>query len=244
MKAKALLIFSLSVLLFAACKDKEGPKTNFDITFNANYDNVPLDYSTAYPYDGYPVKFSRFSMFLSDITLLKGSEETVIKETEYILFNGSTLHRTYTNVPEGDYTGIRLNFGVKPSNNAKKPADFATDSPLYDENEYWPGWKSYIFLKIEGKANLDGDNIYEHNLSYHCGSDPVYRSVTFNQHIHVAADATALPVTFDLKKIFTMDDGRLYNMITSPKTSDNRDSIRVALDLMNRIDEATTVGAQ
>lgn len=254
MNIRLFIFVSLFASLFASCKDSDNvdpgtPTTDFNITFDAQYNGNRLVRYEDVVYDNYPLELTRFNLFLSDVTLLKGSSETVLTESAFLNFTPDTavsdisaiLKYTFKNVPEGEYTGIKIGYGVKPSDNAKNPADFPPTSPLYNDNEYWLGWKSYIFCKIEGEGDKDNNGQFDHFLVYHCGGSSVYKTFTFNQPIHVHAGDPGLKVSFDLKKLFIMDDGRYYNLVTSPATSNNKDSLRVANDIMGRFGKATTI---
>ncbi len=225
------------------------PSSTFTIKFNAMYDGQPLEKYKNYDYATYQVQFSRFHAFMSNIALLNGSQETPLSEIAWVDFFPDLVSNNYAvtvplaiaNVPDGTYTGIRLGYGVPPALNALQPKDFVSTHPLSRENEYWLGWKSYIFNKIEGQVDLDKNGTFDGGLVYHCGSDAVYREYTFNLPIKVEPGAT-LEVEFDLKKLFTINGTWLdltnpYNHITSNDVND----VVVAKILMDNFGNATTV---
>ncbi|MCC6461130.1 MAG: hypothetical protein IT260_11705, partial [Saprospiraceae bacterium] len=242
--------------LFAGCDGNsepvQGPASDFKITFQARYDGQPLEKYKNYTYDSYQVQITRFNTFLSDITLLNGNKEVRISDIDWVDFTPDnapnnlavSVPLTFAQVPDGDYTGIRIGYGVRPDLNAKQPKDFAAGHPLSRENEYWLGWGSYIFNKIEGTVDLNNNNVSDGGLVYHCGSDATYRTYTFNTPITVQQGATAT-VTFDLKKLFDTTDptggwldlNSAYNHVTSNDVSD----VVIANLLMNKFDRATTV---
>jgi hypothetical protein len=236
----------------AGCKDhvETIPGIDFDVTFKATYDGNQLEKNKDYVYGSFPLQILRYRLYLSDFTLLKNDgEEVRISEVEYLDFTPDsgasdlsvTPTITFKNVPEGMYDGIRLGFGVKPSLNAKQPADFPSGHPLNIETDYWAGWKSYIFMVLDGKADPDGDGIKNLPFSYHCGSDPVYETFTFNEHIHVAAGHGGIGVEFDVRKLFTNDNGSLYDIEANPATSNSVNDFRVAKDFMGNFDKATSI---
>lgn len=246
---------ALSVLGILACNKENTPdtpnaeKTDFPITFRAEYDGQQIVKYVDYPLDTFSVEFLRHYVFLSDITLIQADgSEVLASEIEYVDFFPDTattdLSKTpkYTfNVPEGDYKGIKMSFGVKQSLNSQKPGNFPAGHPLANDLEYWAGWKSYIFMKIDGGADAEKDNLMETGLVYHCGSDAVYKTMTFNKDFHVHANGKGLTVVFDLKEILTWENGRPYNVFVDNATSNSRDSMRVADDLMSRYNRATTL---
>ena len=252
---KKLLLSGMlaAALFFAGCDGTSDPalppSSDFTVTFKALYDGQTLEKFKSYDYDTYKVNFSRFNTFLSDITLLKGNEEIKISDIEWVDFTPDSAFGNLTvsvpvkfkNVPDGDYTGIRIGYGVKPELNAKRPNNFQSTHPLSRENEYWLGWGSYIFNKIEGKADLDNSGAFATSLVYHCGSDAVYRTYTFNTPIQVEQGAAAT-VEFDLKKLFTINGSWFDMKIPANQfTSNDVGNVIVATILMDNFDAATTV---
>lgn len=248
MKNYILPLLLLSAALFSGCDDEEPTvlQDNFTLTFKVSYDGQPLEKYKNYPYGDKTILFDKFNTFLSDITLLKGSEEVKLSDVEWVDFtpdlapDDKAVEVTFKyGVPDGEYTALKIGYGVRADLNAKSPADYATDHPLYRESEYWPGWQSYIFTKVQGKVDLDGDATPETNIFYHCGSDAVYNTATFTEHIHVVGDGS-LVVEFDLKKLFTFD-GQLLDLTvpTNQTTSHSATNIVLGQKVMNNFANAT-----
>ena len=76
---------------------------------------------------------------------------------------------------------------------------------------YWADWNSYIFLKLEGTMDTDGDGMFDDvNFVYHVGSDPTYEQVNINKGITLAKDQDmALVVELDVEKLFVRDGAYL-----------------------------------
>jgi hypothetical protein len=245
-------LIALFALAFAGCdKHNHGGDTHnteLNITFRATYDGVPLEFYKKYDYDTYQVQFSRFNTYLSDIKLLKDNAEISVSEVAWVDFtptgssNGAVEVVLKATVPGDDYTGIKMGYGVNPALNAKKPSDFAAGHPLSFEGEFWPGWKSYIFNKIEGNGDSDADGIDDVFMVFHCGSDKVYREVSFSKAISAHLATTNLVVEIDLKKLFN-PDGTWWDMKLkdNQKTSELSSDVRVATYLMDNFDNATTL---
>lgn len=254
MQKLILLLALFAAACLPACHDhNEDAAADFTVTFKATFDGDQLTKYKDYPYGptAYPLQFSHFTTYLSDIELLKSDGTTqLLSEIEFVNFTpdnapsdlSATPIITYKNVPEGEYTGLRIGYGVKPSLNAKKPSGYATDHPLAKEGEYWPGWNSYIFNKIEGQGDADNNDTFDHFLLFHCGSDAVYKVYSFDQPIHVHAGQPGASVVFDLKKVFTMADGTAYDIVTNFATSNNPSNVTVAQVLMTNFEKATAVG--
>ncbi len=241
-----LPLVTLSIVLASGCKDKEAaPKSDVQLTFKATYDGQTLEKAKDYNYGSFPVRFSRFNLYISDITLLKGTTEVKLSDVEYLDFTpeDATTNVTKTvviNYPAAaaadTYTGIRLGFGVRPDLNAKTPADFQPGTPLYRESEYWPGWKSYIFSKIEGAGFLPGATTAL-DLTYHCGGDQCYKTFTFQRDIVVTKDGGQLTVALDLKDLFTFN-GQLFDIETTPSSTHGSNGVAIMETLMGNFGNA------
>jgi hypothetical protein len=248
MKKITTLLLLSSLVLFNSCGDQgaQDSGVDFDITFQATFDGAQLEKNKDYQFGSIPMFVEACRMYLSDITLLKGSQEFQISEIEYLDFTPSnavfaTPKITFKNVPEGEYTGIRIGYGVKPELNAKRPADFPAGHPLAIENDYWAGWSSYIFSTLDGKADPDNNGSKNLSLAYHCGSDPVYKTFEFSYPIHVHAGQAGARISFDMKKFLTLADGTLYDIATNPATSNSASDVSVALALTANYGRATTI---
>ncbi len=245
---RTLVLLLLSFTFMTACKDNDEPvnRDNFTVTFKVLYDGQPLEKYVNYPYGDKYIMFDKFNTYLSDLTLLKGAEEVKLSDIEWVDFTPDfapddkavSVSFKYT-VPDGDYTGVKIGYGVRADLNAKKPADFLVGHPLYLENEYWTGWKSYIFTKIQGEFDVDGDNSTDTNIFYHCGSDAVYNTATMNRDIRVSGDGT-LEIEFDLKKLFTFN-GQLLDLTvpTNQVTSHDASNIALGQKIMSNFKNAT-----
>lgn len=236
--AAAAVLFS-----FAGCREDDTPKAKFTLTLKAVYDGQALKQGKDYAFGNDLIQFEQFSTYLSDISLLKDGQETRLSDIEWVEFTttdaqgkDATIVFSYE-APLGSYTGLKLGYGVKPDLNKKRPSDFGVGHPLYLENEYWLGWKSYIFTKITGRATING--VADNDLTYHCGSDVVYNTAEFAQDVDV--DGTnGLTVVFDLKKALTFD-GVLLD-ISKPenqKTSHVSTNLELGKKIMFNLKNAT-----
>ena len=248
MKHHTLPLLLLVATLFSGCDPKENPvlPDNFTLTFKVLYDGQPVEKYKNYPYGDKVIQFNKFNTYLSDITLLNGTDEVKLSDIEWVDFtpdlapDDKAVEVSFKyGVPDGDYTGIKIGYGVRPDLNAKTPADYPVGHPLYLESEYWSGWGSYIFTKVQGKFDVDGNGAPETNLFYHCGSNAVYNTADMAQAIRVAGDH-ALVIEFDLKKLFTFD-GQLLDLTvpTNQATSHSASNIALGQKVMLNFKNAT-----
>lgn len=251
MKNYWLSALALLLLALSGCKDDNPAEPllpEVTLTFNATYDGQHVEKFKAYDYSTFPVKWSRFNLYVSDIILLKGSEEVKFADVAFLDFTPDlsssnqteTVVLRSTAIPVGDYTGIRIGFGVKPELNAKKPADFPPEHPLYLESEYWPGWFSYIFSKIEGSADTDNNGTIDLDLVYHNGGNPTYKVFDFNHPFSVTSNGGNMNIDLDLKKLFTFN-GQLFDIVAVPTTSHGQSGIDLMEQLQDNYDNAVEI---
>jgi hypothetical protein len=224
---KLSLFFSLliSVVLITSCKKDPMPtdgKGSLNLNFQAYIGDELMVMNKEVTYNNtYPMRISRFSFFISDITLVGAGGETKVLDIASVDFTnvndetaaaaGKTI--SIADIASGDYTAIKIGIGVSSELNRMEPSDFDPGHPLAKSGDYWDGWQSYIFSKTEGLMNVDGGADFERGLAYHTGSDEVYRTNTLTHTIKINANAaTDLPLKVDLLKIFdgidlSSDDG-------------------------------------
>ena len=248
---KLFRLFPLLLLLlpFASCKDggsEEAPKVKLNVTFRALYDGQPLEKYKEYAYGDSKLFYDRFNTYLSDLSLVVGGTKTKLSDIEWVDFTPDQatnnlaveVKRTYE-VPSGQYDAFSLGFGVKSDLNAKQPADFPAEHPLSRENEYWTGWKSYIFTKVQGRYDLNLDGTPEANVFYHTGSDAAYVTYKKNLNLNIQDD-TDLVIEFDLKKLMTFNGQVLdLNVSSNRTTSHSADNVALGVKVMNNLSNAT-----
>lgn len=243
-------------LACSGCKDHnhESEVGAINVVFKATYKDQPFVANKKYDYvAGKQVFFNLFQYFISDVELLKADGTThKLTDIDYVnlSFNSETEATsgkkfTFENVPHGEYTGIRLGIGVSPDLNSQNPNQLPDTSPLTvnGRGEFWVGWASYIFMKIEGKYDADGDGAnFENPLLYHCGSDAVYRTITLlDSDLHVGAGhVSSLNLTTDIAKLLR-ENGQPLDLVGSPATSDDPSNVVVATKLMDNLPEAVKI---
>lgn len=199
-----------------------------DLNFRLLYGGEPLitfDEIT-YPNPEIPFHVSLFSAFISNVTISNGTENMEIMEIQRLRINeeqsdmetaleGGTL--SIPTVSSGNYVSIKFNIGVPEDLNAKSPVDYPQNHPLFFSGEYWDSWDSYIFFKVEGKADTDMDGTKETGIALHGGSNDALRVKEFTMDFEIKAqETTTLHFTVDIKDFFERD-GAIYDLINTPQ---------------------------
>jgi len=242
------------VLMSSSCRDSqpEGPSTNLDLQFVATYGDQPLVMYEKYDYnDTMKVFFERFNFFISDVSLVPvGSQaETEILDIDFVSFDGvqdslaanEGVTFSLTKVPVGSYARLRIGIGVPADLNID--ADYSPTHPLgaHKESHYWSGWGSYIFAKIEGKGDTDGDGQYDDvAFSHHCGTNELYQTVDLPVTLELVEGQDGhLKVKVDVRELYVRDNGML-DLVANPGTHTDT-QLAIAKSIMERFPFAMSV---
>ncbi len=231
-----MLIVSALVVLSCNNKDNDGNETTSEVqlNFRGYYDQSDLMmYEAEYPYEeGMDVRFQLFHFYVSDVALLRDAADggdLEIVPIDLVTFRDiqspEEAERGYTlivpEVPTGTYRGIRLGVGVPADLNKTQPGDYPTDHPL-SEN-YWSWALGYVFFKVEGNADTNGDGQFSDKLTFHIGGDDFYRNLTFSQPIEVrAGEPLRLDFEVDLHRVLSAGNGQFvdFRKVTQDHTND------------------------
>jgi hypothetical protein len=217
-----LLKFFIPFLLiaFASCSDDD-KVGNLDVNFQATYDGEELLMQTDYQYpSGGIVKFTRLSYYVDDFKLDMADKNLSGGIIKYFDFSDRSLSTdpivtkgyTFENLEEGLYNDLSFDIGVNAADNAKTPADFDPSNPLSNSAEYWGGWKSYVFAKIEGVYTLANEEPILFSL--HLGADEALMKYNIPLIMNVKEGNNKVNVTLDVKKVFGTDV--IYDLKANP----------------------------
>lgn len=214
-----LYIVIIIGLLISSCGDDT---SDVDVFFKLEYGDKPLVMLDEYEYPGgQKIKFTRFSFYASELSVSNESESQEISDVDFLNLSNShsrpelatTGYRlNLKDITIKDPTEISFNIGVAPSLNATIPSDYSGDHPLAKPGEYWIGWGSFIFFKIEGIMDTTGDGETDTNIALHIGSDAMLRPIKIN----LSESSEELEVIINVKEIFENSDG-LYDIINDPQ---------------------------
>ncbi|NND04741.1 MAG: hypothetical protein HKN87_00050 [Saprospiraceae bacterium] len=231
--------------LFLGCR--EDSKT-ITINFKLAYDDVPLVMFEDYTYpDGKKLQITRFSFYLSELSIKQGSEINLIKDVDFINLtkSHSSLEgarqglRYMSEEIEGGFDAISFNFGLTETQNASVPADYSSGHPMAKPGEYWVAWDSYIFVKVEGWIDLDNDNTPETGVALHLGSNAVKRSMAKSisnpeEEIEIIIDVHALFENAETGKIYDIAvNPQLHSLSQLPAAEELADNLAQSISLNN-----------
>lgn len=190
-------VLALATMSFQCGKEPccDYPVGTLNMNFKAIYANKPLIINQIYDYNGKKVQFSRLQFFLtSDINYFTQTTSQSDRIPTANLVNFTDLDDSLKAakgvllpmlVPSGVHTSMNFDIGISKTLNAKTPKNFIFPDGMADNGNYWEDWKSYIFVKLEGKIDKDGDGTFETGITLHTGGDDALKTLQFTKNYEV-----------------------------------------------------------
>lgn len=207
-----LILIGCVLLMSAACKKKNkgcdppgvtSPQLKMTVQPVFGTENLDLD-STYTTQDGWDIQFTDIKFYMTNWG--NGGTELIDAARFDYRLHGTTAFQVDGNA--NDFAALSGNIGVPASINHDDPSAFPTTSPLNIMNAngmHWAWNTGYIFIIIEAKADTipDGDELFDHNLTYHVGTDAYLGTVNFPTINWVATSSTlqTTGLKLDMKKI-------------------------------------------
>lgn len=270
MKKLTFLLAVCSMLIIGSCSSDDTTvnetTTNLDLVLTTSFEGETLQMEKEYTMcDGKLIRFTTVNLYLSDMVLLKESNPqtpvTELKEIDFLEFSitdsteaaaGRTIN--IQQVPVASYSGLRLGLGVIADLNRTKPADYGSTSPLSMESHYWAMTDSYIFAKITGYADLNGDGVITQGgagtegFTYHIGSDPTYSTTSILNQINLEDGVDGVvKLNIDISSVFQTSkaayDGDIADGCLDIATykAAHTDDLELATDMMNNLANSITL---
>lgn len=237
------VILMLVGLSLSACKDDEKRGT-LVLRFQPVFNGEPLSTFVTKPFDnGQQIQFTHVSMMVADLQLFNSASHRDLNDIALVNLSFDTPAEaieghvlTLSDVPAGQYTGLRFGVGVPPDLNQKKPADFASNSPLSNSGYYWVPWTSFIFSKTEGRLDTLGTDVFDLGFALHTGADELYRTIEWDVPVTIEeGTSTSLNVVIDYKKLLEGIDIK-----SNPQNHNPQDTVQI-LQLVNHLATSMTL---
>ncbi len=241
------------VLLFSGCEanSTEDDTAMLMIDLEPMVGTQAFSEGTTYTLNGQAMTFASGRFYLSEIVLIQedGTEialtgesvtgpalddagETVTHTTNDRIIrakhDAGETHYELGEVPAGVYKGVRLRIGLSGLTNKMDPTQVPADHPLAqqtDRNNHWSWNAGYIFARMDGQLDLDGDGVVEQTedalWDVHLGTANFAQVLEFDrtfslaggvmQNLHVIVDYAKLLETVDFsdpdqRRCHTMDN--------------------------------------
>ncbi len=219
--------YFLSVILvtaFCSCtKQADSSATiNGSQTLNVqivpSYNNAPLLMYKNYTYNGKTIQFTKFSFICSRFCEnVKSDCDNRQLKFDFSATDSINALKGVTNSISISNTNVQnlvIGFGVDANANSVIPAKQLQNSPLANGLNYWDAWDSFIFLRIQGMFDKDGDGILETPFGFDTGGNEIYSEKTFTLNNYIPnPNATSVNLFFniDLASVLNTTD---FNVIT------------------------------
>jgi hypothetical protein len=256
MKINLLSLLALVILFTTSCKEDDetditAPAANTTVAVNLHYDfNFGSDdftLNTEYSLDnGSKVRYSLATYYLSKPVIMDDVGGISTLTPEYLLIRPDVMMSDLGFIEEGHAHLFNISLGIDSAANTDngttgvQPTDFLNpDNPLspQPENMYWTWASGYIFVKIEGEVDYEGDGTYDQVFKYHLGTNEFRKDRSTKIHSDVlGGDTINMVMAIDYKEFLNGVD--LNTEFLSMSMGDARP---LGMKMMNQFDQAVTI---
>lgn len=244
-----------ALVLVSACKKDEETNTEPDPTadkvavtlnYDFNFGTEDFNLDQAYTLDsGGVVKFTLASYYLSKPTIMDDQDNATPLEPEYLIVRPDVVSDDLGFMDPGHAHLFNVSIGVDEATNTengangRQPTDFSdANHPLAPQPEgmYWSWASGYIFVKIEGEVDYEGDGVYDNVFKYHLGTNPFRKDRSTMIHSSVEKGQTLnLTMSIDYEKFLEN-----VNLRTEILTMSMGDARPLGEKMMNQFDAAVS----
>lgn len=197
------LLALAGILAFTAC-EKDPVETNtsevslaFDYLVNGN----DFAYDTPVDINGTMVTFHTVQFYVSAPAFEPETGDPIALDDTYLLVKPDSGPQFVAELDKGHYHMLEFAIGVSPEDNSQTEADFTSrpaNDPLSIQTPpmHWNWNAGYIFFRIDGLVDTDGDGTPETAMEYHIGTNNMRRELSYTMHGDVEEAKTTM--TFDL----------------------------------------------
>ena len=179
----------------------------------------------------HPLRLDNLQMYISEVALRNEQGEWEKGDQVHLLDFNVQNQRILDAFPPGMYDAIRFGMGLPSELNADiDPASYPNDHPLSvvgSAGMFWTWASGYVFVKYEGKYALQaGDPLIE-PLSYHCGTDDSFRTVTWEleQPLEIRRQTlTTTELVFDASNVL-LGEADSIDIVMDPVTHNSEGTI-------------------
>ena len=221
----ATILVPALVVISGCDSNVEDDSTMLSFDFDPTVGGTPLVAgSQTYSINGRATTIESARFYVSEITLLKsdGSEVvlpattplttvardasgadvpfTVDQEIVLVKSDLGTSEYAIGAADNGSYSGIRFKVGIDGLANKVDASQIAASHPLAvqtDKANHWSWNSGFIFLRVDGKVDSDGDGTPESQYDVHLGTGNFLKTVTLDTPFTLDGGDAALHVIVD-----------------------------------------------
>ncbi|MGB0861892.1 MAG: MbnP family protein [Saprospiraceae bacterium] len=215
-KFSTVLLLTTTVLFFSSCDSDEDISSSLDFHFHPKVGAEDFSFSKVFDINGVATQFATAQFYVHGIEL-ELEDETKSFEN-HLLVKASQMVYSLGEVAKGTIKGIKFNVGVDSINNGQTEANFTSrtsDDPLSIQSPkmHWNWNMGYIFVKLEGMFDNDGDGTPDTPFEYHVGMNSMLRNIDLTANKAIMGDNMELMINVDYAQFF---DG--IDLKTNPTT--------------------------
>lgn len=190
-------IACFTLLSFGSCnKDKQGctdpTATNYDpdatndccceyssgfateVHFHPYVGTEPMAEGGTYMFNGNAMRIDNARFYVSNMRAVDANGNETPMEVKYLFVTPDPDEYEVGNLPAGDYAKIRFDVGIDSATNHADPSQWAVGDPLGPQSPsmQWGWTMGYIFLRLDGSIDTDGDGTPDDPVIIHLGTDP------------------------------------------------------------------------
>jgi len=254
----AVLLCSILVIALAGCKKKEGctdvEAVNFDADadesadvcvypnlafhFHPTVGDETLVYGNTHTINGLDVQFDEIRFYMTELELTINDKAQAVDEA--FIITETSGEQEAGKVIAGQLTKFAFNVGVPVDMNAADPALLPADNPLSADSpfvQHWNWTSGYIFLKLEGAVDVNGDGVFDadtESLSVHCGFDDNLQRIELATDQTIDKENFEMHLEFDVARFFANYD--LSNNLFSRPMNNPEAATAVMNNVQNAFD--------
>lgn len=194
----------------------------------------------------YRVKVEALRFYLGDVRFEDGGFFTSVKDVELfdLQHDGDTV--TWTNVPTGTWSGLRMGLGVPQALNDADPIVYPVGHPLnLSHGSYWTWATAYRFVMFDGRYDVDGTGTGPllEPFSMHTGVNICYREfdMPFNAPLDVSSSGVSTVVLELAVDRFFHANGEVLDLATENQSHGGDPTHAIALELTGNVVNAFSV---
>jgi hypothetical protein len=173
-----------------------------------------LSLNTDYTLNGTKVRFETVNFYLDEISLMDddGNEESL---DATLLVEAGKMMYDLGRISKGHKHMLMFKVGVdSATNHLTDPTTLASDDPLAPKvpSMHWSWDKGYIFLRIDGQVDTDGDGSLDQAMEFHIGKVSNLAQVMLTAHSDADVEDFEIGLEFDVAALFAGIDLKTENV--------------------------------
>lgn len=202
-----LLVALVAVMTVFGCKKDEDTVGEVSLEFEYKVGDQAFAYNQNYTIGGTVVSFETVQFYAGGLELHPETGEHTAFD-QYLLVKPAAGELKLGELKKGHYHELNFFVGVEPSINSQTTADFtsrpATDPlSIQSPNMHWSWNSGYIFFRVDGQVDADGDGTPEKAMQFHIGTDAMLRNQAFDMHDDLDQEDNHVHLKLDVAKLFT-----------------------------------------